>query len=130
MAIENPSLSQGTGEGSRGATLVKPPLRQHALAIKHKNLPVLATGFQQSQLHSIEYANPHGLVIPFALVTVASPAQATQVVFVLSPYSSKVHSALSYGRGSHHCLALWAAVSMLTRPLHSFFVQLRLFISK
>lgn len=80
MAIENPSLSQGTGEGSRGATLVKPPLRQHALAIKHKNLPVLATGFQQSQPHSIEYANPHGLVIPFALVTVASPAQATQKV--------------------------------------------------
>jgi hypothetical protein len=37
----------------------------------------------------------------------------------ISPCNSEGHSASAFGRGSHLFLVLCAAVSMLTRPLHS-----------
>ena len=40
----------------------------------------------------------------------------------LSPCNSEGHSSLAFGQGSHRSLALCAAVSAVTRPLHSFSV--------
>lgn len=41
------------------------------------------------------------LGIPFALITVATPAQATRVLKPFSPCNSKVHSIPTYRRTSH-----------------------------
>jgi len=66
-----------------------------------KQNPAGDTTGSKASFTRIEYVPPGG-IIPFALITVAAPAQATLPGMAgVSPYSSEVHSKPAIGRGFH-----------------------------
>jgi len=66
-----------------------------------KDNPAGETTGSKASFTLIEYVPPGG-IIPFALITVAAPAQATLPwVTGGSPYCSGVHSKPAVGRGFH-----------------------------
>ena len=66
-----------------------------------KNNPAGETTGSKASFTRMEYVPPGG-IIPFALITVAAPAQATlPMITGVSPYSSEVHSKPTVGRSFH-----------------------------
>jgi hypothetical protein len=70
----------------------------------------------KASLTHLGYGNDHSLLIPFTLITVASPAQATRICFrPATPRSIRYHCP---GRFSPYS-ALCAVLMIRTIPLHS-----------